>query len=125
MATHFERVKAAVEAEYDLPFWDVVRGYANDGCTLQLSARCLGLGCNTLHRLMQEDGVHVVFQGSPHDPPAVVVSPVETIDGFTGTLTQHARRSGLGISCVRNRVQRGWTLERAIKEPNKRKGKSE
>lgn len=40
-----------------------------------------------------------------------------TIGGFTGTLTEHARRAGIDPWVFRDRIERGWTAEEAAREP--------
>jgi transcription elongation factor Elf1 len=41
----------------------------------------------------------------------------EIVDGELMTVTQAARKYGVGISCVRHRLRKGWTLQDAVRVP--------
>ena len=42
-----------------------------------------------------------------------------TVSGVTKTVTQWVEDNGIAISTVYSRLQRGWTIERAVTEPSK------
>lgn len=46
-----------------------------------------------------------------------------TIDGHTKTLVQWSREYGIPPDVILHRLERGWDLEKAIKEPRKPKSK--
>lgn len=55
-------VIAEVEAEYGQPFWEVVRGYADDGYSIHATADILGYASDTpFRRLIQRHGVDIKF----------------------------------------------------------------
>jgi hypothetical protein len=46
---------------------------------------------------------------------------METVDGYTDTISRLARKYGIGAKNVRRRISLGWDIERALKTPVKTK----
>jgi hypothetical protein len=40
-----------------------------------------------------------------------------TVDGVTMTLTEWSERTGIGVTTIRERIRRGWSVSRAVTEP--------
>lgn len=120
------------EEEYGLPFWEVVRGFAEDGHSMQATALLLGYSAGTpFRRLIKRHGVTIefasaqesVFQAEARESrrgratPALLEAckiasqhnPVyKRIDyaGQVDTLAGHAKRHGVSVSTARKRYRR-------------------
>lgn len=120
------------EEEYGLPFWEVVRGFAEDGHSAHATALLLGYSSDTpFRRLIKRHGVTVEFAGAQESvfqaearesrrgrtTPALLAAckiasahnPVyKRIDyaGQVDTLAGHAKRHGVSVSTARKRYLR-------------------
>jgi hypothetical protein len=138
MAGNFEckemqrSVVKEVEEEYGEPFWDVVRGYAADGHSINATALMLGYAAsNPLYRLIQRHGVDIEFasaQESIFQKEARLARRGKCSEaqrkscekmsasndayiyieyqGVRDTLAGHIRRTGISASTARKRYAR-------------------
>lgn len=130
---------AAVEAEYGEPFWDVVKGFADEGESVTATAAILGLPRTTFRVLLARHGATGWFRpmaetagflsarastrgkSSPARHRALAVARAANhthhrikLNGIEDTLTGHARRQGLSVHTVRGRIARGMTPIEAL-----------
>lgn len=125
-------VIAEVEEEYREPFWDVVRGFAEDGHSVRSTALLLGYSSDTpFRRLISRHGVTIEFAGAQESvfqvearaarrgcatPALLAACKIAsahnpgykriTHNGHTDTLAGHARRAGISVSTARKRFAR-------------------
>ena len=121
----------AIADEFGIPFWDVVRGFADDGLSIKATADVLEYSHSAFRRLMERHGKKHWFKVG-HDS---LVPQQEMADrrgrcspalrealrlasdknpnyirieyrGVTDTLAGHARRLGLSCSTVYKRHER-------------------
>jgi hypothetical protein len=53
------RKVAAIEAEFDEPFWDVVQGFADMGYGKGATARAIGYTPTGFYRIVRQEGQHI------------------------------------------------------------------
>lgn len=120
------------ESEYGLPFWEVVRGFAEDGHSVHATALLLGYSSDTpFRRLIKRHGVTIEFAGAQESvfqtearesrrgraTPALLAAckiasahnPVYKRIHYAGqvdTLAGHAKRHGVSVSTARKRYLR-------------------
>ena len=130
-----------VAAEYGQPFWEVVKGYADDGESMQATAEILGMSPGSFRHLVRRNGkrgwfvdrnqcngtiaFHESRKGKPF-PGGELASKraVErrrdvrwiTRGGITDTLAGHCRRIGISYSTVTKRLYRGMSIEDAMRK---------
>lgn len=131
----------AVESEYGQPFWDVVRGYADDGESMQATAEILGMSPGSFRQLVRRNGKRGWFvdrsecnstvaynesrKGKPFPGGELALKRAVkrrrdvrwiTRDGITDTLAGHCRRIGISYSTVTKRLYRGMSIEDALRK---------
>lgn len=58
----------AAESEFGMPFWDIVRGFAQDGCASGTTARILGFsGQDQFRRLQKAYGMEIDWPAHGQD----------------------------------------------------------
>lgn len=136
-------VARRVEAEFDLPFWEVIAGFARDGESVRGTALIVGYrSAEGLRSLIERHNMGNLFHAKGHDSngwrsakigkaktPAQSAASRANIaavnarrsklrefefGGFTGTLKAHAEARGLVYNTVRARLGRGMSMERAL-----------
>lgn len=137
------KIARRVEAEFDLPFWEVIAGFARDGESVRGAALIVGYsnpeGLRTLierhdmghlfhAKAHNSNGWQSAMKGKPKTPAQIAASKANIaavnarrnklrefeFDGFTGTLKAHAENRGLVYNTVRARLDRGMTMEQAL-----------
>lgn len=127
---HKSKRMLAVEAEYDLPFWDVVQGYAQDGYSVTATAALLDYAsASAFSRLITRHGKGGLFPNGHTSLLAVEARKHKQVTarlraaltkassanpcyvrveyrGQHGTLADHSRRLGIPVKTVYNRHQR-------------------
>lgn len=121
------------EAEYGMPFWDVIKGFAADGYGVKATAEILGYGSSSnLRRMMQRHGVEINFRrgqetitaiearaerkGKPATEAQLKATRIASAanpcyiyleyKGIKDTIAGHAKRVGLSVSTARKRYER-------------------
>ena len=118
-----------VESEFGQPFWEVVRGFADDGYSVHATAEILGYASDTpFRRLIARHGMQIDFASAQESifqvearkarrgkctdaQRAACMSASEKNPGYifldylgaTDTLSGHCRRHGISISTARKR----------------------
>lgn len=120
-----------IEAEFGEPFWDVVKGFADDGYSAGATGGILGYHPAAFRRLVARHGKSHWF---PYGQACIMAKDAResrkgkttpamidackkasqsnpcymsiTHNGFTGTLADHARRAGIPVKTARNRYLR-------------------
>lgn len=142
------RIVSSVEAEYGLPFWDVVKQYADDGESINATAYILGYQSAThFYQMVKRNGLQHWFKkdresngwiasmagnkrGKPTEAGRInagkatkALHAVEAF-GIMDSLKGHSIRHGMAPTTVRWRIQRNkWSLEKALTEPLRCVGK--
>lgn len=131
----------AVEAEYGQPFWEVVKGYADDGESMQATAEILGMSPGSFRQLVRRNGKRDWFvsrnqcngtlafyesrKGKPFPGGELALKRAVgrrrnvqwiTQGGITDTLAGHCRRIGISYSTVTKRIYRGMSVEEALRK---------
>lgn len=124
----------AVEAEFGEPFWDVVRGLAEQGCSRREAAAVLGYCSDVSFRRLLSRHPEQVIPWPPRNSSALFREAGKaraakalaarnrnqrtlSYDGILDSLAGHARRAGLNPHAVYARLRAGWTLDRALSTP--------
>lgn len=134
-------VIAEVEDFYGLPFWEVVKGFADDGESMTATAAILGYSGNkTLAAMIKRRGyehwfkpaaqtngfksAHESRRGKPASRNAITAMQANNpryvrlkIDGKLDTVTGHAKRLGISVRTVYNRRYRGMDWVAALTTP--------
>lgn len=128
-----------IEKEYGLPFWEVVRGYAEQKESIHATAHILGYTHSAFRRLVRNNGAEAWFVSAREsngakasieaskgkDTPAKqrarelarAANPCYryvTINGITDTIRATAMRTGVPYKTALNRIGRGVPVERAF-----------
>lgn len=124
------------EREFGAPFKDILQGFANDGESVHSTAFILGYSSTTaLRRHVKRLGIEFVKgsksigsiaakkesgstparlkalkKASESNPTYIRI----TVDGICDTMAGHARRLGLSVKTVYNRMYSGKTPEQAL-----------
>lgn len=123
--------QAAIAQEFDLPFWEVVKGFADEGRTIYDTARILEYSHPAFSRLVKRHGLDhwfakgkagVRFSESARErrgqcSPALLSAVLNAgkhnptyyqikYQGATDTMAGHCRRLGLSLHTARNRNTR-------------------
>lgn len=126
-----------VEAEYGQPFWDVVKGYADDGESMNATARILGYSSTgAFHKLVVKHGKKELFkpgietnsfkESGKRNPltekrikqlKALQASHFFEFEGVLDSIAGHAKRKGINRVTVGTRMKAGWSLESALNTP--------
>lgn len=130
----------AIAAEWGEPFWDVVKGFADQGESIPGTAGILGYNVQAFRRLVHrygnahwfkagQDSVGAIAaresrKGKPASGAMIAalekassVNPTYRrvdLDGITDTLAGHARRRGVSVRTVYKRLKRGLPLDEAF-----------
>lgn len=126
-------VMRRIEAEYGEPYWDVVRGYAEQGCSRQEVAELFECDYTGFRRLLRRHPEQVIpWPGKGRSIRSLEftrrISPLGAAAhqaarrkrlafGVTDSVSGHARRHGHKPRTVYERLRLGWSLERALREP--------
>jgi hypothetical protein len=127
-----------VEQEYGMPFWDVVKLYADDGESINATALILGYKRpDPLYRKVKAKGVEHWFKRGFDSNGARLAQSVKAasaehqialrkyaerkwhieFNGVRDSISGHARRIGIARETVFSRLRTGWTLEQALSTP--------
>lgn len=133
-----------VEQEYGKPFWDVVKGYADDGESMSATAIILGYSTpGAFVRLVRHHGHEKWFIRKVKTNGALSASKAKTkakrinqlassivagalnpnyknimLDGYVDTIAGHCRRIGVRDSTVRKRLAAGMSPKEAFSTLN-------
>lgn len=142
MITPAGRIPAQVEEEYGLPFWEVVKSYADDGESIHATAALIGYRTHChLRLLIARHNVQHWFKPSSQTNGAIAARKnntgayfnelarknagessrkrhaVEAL-GELDSIAGHCRRLGVRYGTVMRRIHRyGMTLEQALTAP--------
>lgn len=125
----------AIAREYNLPFSQVVKQFADAGESIGATAEILGYSSGAFRRLIHRRGWRDWFKGPTETNGFVAAraarrgisqdtshmmanNPVYrwfVVNGIRDTLTGHARRVGISRHTVRNRLAVGLSIEEALK----------
>jgi hypothetical protein len=129
-------IQKQVEQEYGQPFWDVVKGYADDGECVASTAMILGYaGRAPFAELLKRHGAYAWFtpwrggrrsQPTPEHKEKLRQSMTKArdnnpyykqidVEGVVDTVAGHAQRRGLKPNVVYARLWRGDTMKRALR----------
>lgn len=130
-----------IEEEYGFPFWEVVKGFADDGESKAATASILGYSETAFRNLVNRYGFARWFPpcgqanasraankgrswaGTPTQRAALAkgrvhagdhLSVLVELDGLTASIKEHALRRGLKPATVYMRRTRGWPLDEAF-----------
>lgn len=128
-----------VEGEYCLPFWEVVKGYADANESATATARILGFSPSRFIALLEANGRREWFRadlrtngrlsayernkgryGDAHKRALAKAHATNprfywvTLNGVTDTLAGHARRRSIPLNTVYGRIKRGLSPEKAL-----------
>ena len=114
-------IQKEIEAEFGEPFWDVVRGFADDGYTIGRTGIILGYsGASSFRRLVIRHGKQHWFANGkpiPSDSPrkwqphllkgskAVKEKHSYWMGGVWGSTADHAKRLGVNHKTVQDRMR--------------------
>ena len=123
--------QAAIAQEFNLPFWEVVKGFADDGRTMNNTARIIEYSVPAFYRLVQRYGrehwfakgkAGLRFKEAARErrgkcSPALLAAALNAgkhnptyhrieYQGVTDTMVGHCRRLGLSLHTARNRNSR-------------------
>lgn len=124
---------ARIEAEYEEPVQDVLRGFADLGYSLHFTAGVLEVSVDTMQRLARRFGVEFTPQARPpmSEEQKRKLSDIKrrsrrrdnrliTVDGETKHLSAWARELGVHPSTIVKRIEQyGYSEREAVRRPSR------
>lgn len=128
-----------VESEYGMPFWEIVKGFANDGESIHATGKLLGYKSGAFHRLViRHNKTHLFkhwtktngYKSAQQSKTPAKIASIKTmqktahamnpnykwviVDDVRDTIAGHAKRCGVSRFTVYQRLRRGLSISDAL-----------